>query len=135
MDEEYKHEERTNIRNAFLANGCSYEIINRAKNSHNKPKTREEQHSLLTGYSIDFDNTKILAKSGNLTTRIIREAIEIEKNSKSLNKRDDTQRVPHTWNPLLTEQPNKTRTNRDELRSLHIPMHQAHNTQTSEPIT
>ena len=35
------------------------------------------QHVLSTGHKIDFKNTKTIAKSENLTTRMIREAIEI----------------------------------------------------------
>ncbi|GJQ87236.1 hypothetical protein Trydic_g8465 [Trypoxylus dichotomus] len=90
---------------------------------------------LLTGHSIDFGNTKILAKSENLTTRIAREAIEIRKRPKSLNKRDDRQRFSHTWKPLLTNPANKTQADQDELRSLHKHKHQSHNTQTSGPNT
>ncbi|GJQ88363.1 hypothetical protein Trydic_g19497 [Trypoxylus dichotomus] len=61
-----------------------------------EPTSLLAQHRLLTGHTIDFDNTKILTKNENLTTRIIREAIETEKRPKNLNKQDDGQRLPHT---------------------------------------
>ncbi|GJQ70764.1 hypothetical protein Trydic_g2945 [Trypoxylus dichotomus] len=46
----------------------------------------------------------MLAGSENLTDRITREAIEIEKRPANLNKRDDSQRFPTIWSTVLTKQ-------------------------------
>ncbi|GJQ69420.1 hypothetical protein Trydic_g6535 [Trypoxylus dichotomus] len=57
--------------------------INVRKEEHRNAVLKKEptsslaQYRLLTRHSIDLDNTKILAKIENLTTRIIREAIVI----------------------------------------------------------
>lgn len=59
------------------------------------------QHFLSSGHTIDFDNTKSLARVEYLQDRITREAIEIEKRPHSLNKRDDGQRLPNTWKPVI----------------------------------
>ena len=61
------------------------------------------QHVLSTAHKIDFQNTKIIAKSENLATRTIREAIEIEKSSNNLNKRDDAQRLPSAQRTVLSQ--------------------------------
>ena len=51
--------------------------------------TKISDHILSAGHKIDFKNTKTIAISENLATRTIREASEIEKRPKNLNKRDD----------------------------------------------
>ncbi|GJQ65850.1 hypothetical protein Trydic_g3952 [Trypoxylus dichotomus] len=78
-----------------------------------EPSPTLAQHRLLTGHSINFNNSKILAKSGTPTTRIIRKEIEIEKK-------------------LLTDRPNKTNANRNELQPPYT--YQPHNIQAYGPI-
>lgn len=60
------------------------------------------QHVRTTSHRIDFDNTRMVANIEHYTSRITREAIEIEKRPQNLNKRDDTQRLPISWKPALS---------------------------------
>ncbi|XP_074028540.1 uncharacterized protein [Leptinotarsa decemlineata] len=57
------------------------------------PSSSLSKHYQKTGHNIDFANTKTIASAKTLQTRIIREAIEIEKRTFCLNKRDDGQRL------------------------------------------
>lgn len=66
----------------------------------------------MEGHKIDFSNTKLLAKLDNERHRIIREAIEIERRPASMNSRDDAQRLPTAWKPLLDDRKIITRTTR-----------------------
>ncbi|GLV37544.1 hypothetical protein CBL_20356 [Carabus blaptoides fortunei] len=68
-------------------------------------------HFLDTGHNIDFDNTRTIASIQQFTSRIIREAIDIEKRAETLNTRDDAQRLPAIWRPVL-KQYNTTKTPR-----------------------
>ncbi|GJQ79189.1 hypothetical protein Trydic_g5435 [Trypoxylus dichotomus] len=52
------------------------------------------QHVLMAGHKINFKSTNTIGMSEHLSPRIIREAIEIEKRPKYLNKRDDALRLP-----------------------------------------
>ncbi|GJQ81844.1 hypothetical protein Trydic_g9871 [Trypoxylus dichotomus] len=61
------------------------------------------KHVIDTGHKIDFEDVRMLARSENLTDRITRPAIEIEKRSANLNKRDDSQRLPAIWRTVLTK--------------------------------
>ncbi|MBV2145233.1 MAG: GIY-YIG nuclease family protein, partial [Wolbachia endosymbiont of Pissodes strobi] len=58
------------------------------------------QHHLNTGHKINLDSCKQIANADHFRTRIIREAIEIEK-SGSLNRRDDAANLPTTWKTLI----------------------------------
>ncbi|GJQ64925.1 hypothetical protein Trydic_g7094 [Trypoxylus dichotomus] len=58
----------------------------------------------MLGHSIDFKNTKAMAKCNNLEARITRDAIEINKRPLSMNKGDDTQRPSTTRKPISFEQ-------------------------------
>lgn len=59
------------------------------------------QHYLETGHRIDFDNARTIASIQPFKPRIIREAIEIDVRPNSMNRRDDSQRLPHTWKHAL----------------------------------
>jgi hypothetical protein len=59
------------------------------------------QHAKKTGHSIDFEATKVLATGHKYDTRIIREAVEIEKRPQNLNIQNEGTRLPNTWKPLL----------------------------------
>ncbi|GLV40846.1 hypothetical protein CBL_10021 [Carabus blaptoides fortunei] len=76
-----------------------------------RPLNVYPSHFLDTGHNIDFDNTRTIASIQQFTSRIIREAIEIEKRAETLNTRDDAQRLPATWRPVL-KQYNTTKTPR-----------------------
>lgn len=65
------------------------------------------QHQAATGHDIDFEGTKMLAKIEHQNKRIIREAIEIEKHTESMNKRDDAARLPYIWKTALTHRKRK----------------------------
>ncbi|KAJ7309523.1 hypothetical protein JRQ81_007569 [Phrynocephalus forsythii] len=52
------------------------------------------QHIKTTGHEIDFERTKLISKTEHFNSRIIMEAIEIEKHPNNMNKRDDTSRLP-----------------------------------------
>lgn len=97
------------------------------------------EHVLATGHAIDFENTKTLAKHTNLTARIIREAIEIDKRPHSLNKRDDTRRLPQTWKPLLVSRritPSQQRGNTSKRKSTSKRTDRRENAQQTEgPVT
>ncbi|XP_074030565.1 uncharacterized protein [Leptinotarsa decemlineata] len=58
------------------------------------PATSLFKHHQETGHTVSFENAKAIATEKNLQARIIREAIEIE-------KQDDSQRLPQTWRSLL----------------------------------
>jgi hypothetical protein len=59
------------------------------------------QHARDFNHIIDFEHMKPLAIVNHLTTRITREAIEIERRPNNLNKRDDSQRLPAAWSPII----------------------------------
>nr|XP_023012846.1 uncharacterized protein LOC111502900 [Leptinotarsa decemlineata] len=61
--------------------------------TYSDPSSSLSKHYQKTGHNIDFANTKTIASAKTLQTRIIREAIEIEKRTFCLNKRDDGQRL------------------------------------------
>ncbi|XP_023311228.1 uncharacterized protein LOC111691923 [Anoplophora glabripennis] len=69
------------------------------------------QHAKNTGHKINFEETRIIANIEHKTKRIIREAIEIEKHTKNLNTRDDTQRLPIAWKPILANKIIRARRN------------------------
>lgn len=60
------------------------------------------EHTLQTGHTINFDETKVLAKTQHGKSRYIREAIEIEKHPENIN-RDDTFYLSKFWKPALTK--------------------------------
>ena len=57
-------------------------------------------HQHETNHKIDFDNTKQIANVDHYKTRLIREAIEIEKDG-FLNKRDDALKLPAAWKSIF----------------------------------
>ncbi|KAJ7314096.1 hypothetical protein JRQ81_006031, partial [Phrynocephalus forsythii] len=59
------------------------------------------QHIKTTGHEIDFERTKLISKTEHFNSRIIMEAIEIEKHPNNMNKRDDTSRLPDIWKLAL----------------------------------
>jgi hypothetical protein len=61
------------------------------------------QHAKKEGHSIDFDGMRPLAMVSHLCSRIVREAVEIEKRPLNLNKRDDGKRLAQSWKPVLIE--------------------------------
>lgn len=69
------------------------------------PSSALAKHHLETGHKIGFEHTKTIATERNLKSRIIREALEIERRPDCLNKRDDGRRLPNTWKPLLSRLP------------------------------
>lgn len=88
--------------------------IEEHKNSVKQKQTTSSlaQHILETGHKIDFDNTKTLARSKCLKTRIVREAMEIEIRPFSMNKRDDSLRLANAWKPILNKMEPHFRTSR-----------------------
>ena len=61
------------------------------------------QHQHQTGHKINFDSCKQIASAENYKTRLIREAIEIEKIG-HLNKRDDALHLSSTWKAIIKRQ-------------------------------
>lgn len=82
------------------------------------------QHVIETGHAIDFENTRTVMRSTHLRTRTVREAIEIDRRPNSMNKRDDAQRLPMIWRPLLRNRdlPPPIRTNTVVRRMASIDM-------------
>ena len=75
------------------------EHINAVKKQ--EPASSLAQHVSLTSHTIDFENTRMITAIEKKTTRIIREAIEIEKRTNCMNTRDDAQRLPRIWKPVV----------------------------------
>lgn len=59
------------------------------------------QHVYQSQHTIDFKNSKVLAREDYKPMRVIREAIEIEKREHALNVRDDGKRLNNTWKTAL----------------------------------
>lgn len=111
--------------------------VNVRKEEHQNSVRKNEktsslaQHVSATSHNIDFQNTKVLANIEHLKSRIIREAIEIEKRPDNMNSRDDTQRLPAAWKPALIKKQTykKQRTNT-------TPPHQTQDlSSTTGPVT
>ncbi|KAJ9601807.1 hypothetical protein L9F63_000035 [Diploptera punctata] len=66
-----------------------------------EPTSTLVQHMNQRGHKIDLTGSRTLANIDNETSRIYREAIEIEKRPHSMNTRDDAQRLPSTWKTAL----------------------------------
>ena len=64
-------------------------------------------HQHETNHKIDFDNTKQIANIDHYKTRLIREAIEIEKYG-FLNKRDDALKLSTAWKSIFEIHRDKT---------------------------
>jgi Reverse transcriptase (RNA-dependent DNA polymerase) len=60
------------------------------------------QHAKEENHIINFSGMRSLASVEYLAPRIIREAIEIERRPHTINKRDDGQRLPPAWKPVLS---------------------------------
>lgn len=61
------------------------------------------QHVLASNHTIDFKNTNSIAQTNKLESRIIREAIEIEKRDHAMNIRDDGKRLPIVWHTIVSD--------------------------------
>lgn len=58
---------------------------------------------MATNHTIDFKKTNSLAQIDKLESRIIREAIEIEKRDHAMNVRDDSKRLPMVWHTVISD--------------------------------
>lgn len=107
--------------------------VNARRDEHKNSVRKDEktsslaQHVKETSHTIDFSNTKLLANIEYTKTRIIREAIEIEKHPNNLNSRDDTQRLPTAWKPALT----RTDTNKKHQTNTSTSQTSRHTPSTS----
>lgn len=63
-------------------------------------KSAVAEHTGLTGHKMDFDNARVLARVPHYFPRIIREAIEIEKQPNNIN-REDGFRLSKAWTPVV----------------------------------
>lgn len=87
-----------------------------ADNFHNyieKSEIAEQYHS--TKHLISFDNTKILASAPYHSTRVIMEALEIEKHPHNFNQ-DDGYHLSNSWKPtihLLSSKPSPANSKRN----------------------
>jgi hypothetical protein len=72
-----------------------------ADTTHNHiSKSTIVEHSFNSKHLICFDQTKILASAPYYTSRIIREALEIEKHPDNFN-REDGYKLSHSWKPII----------------------------------
>ena len=71
-----------------------------AVKNHQKTSTLA-QHVEEKGHVIDFVNARTIAVEERFLPRIMREAIEIERNPDTLNNRDDGKRLPPQWKLAL----------------------------------
>ena len=76
-------------------------------------KSAIAEHFHNTNHSIDFENTKVIAKIDNYRDRTIREAIEIIKHPNNINK-EDGYRLSKNWHPALTSQQIRTSHTNDD---------------------
>ena len=65
-------------------------------------KSALAEHSSKSKHLIHFDQTQILARDPYYSTRLIREALEIEKNPNNLN-RDDGLKLSQSWAPIINK--------------------------------
>jgi len=72
----------------------------RALRLYQGEKSAIAEHSLRTGHRIKFEESKVLAPIANYYPRIIREALEISKRHKTLN-REGGYILPARWTPLV----------------------------------
>lgn len=72
-------------------------------------------HERETGHKIDLNSCKQIANIDHYKTRIIREAIEIEKQG-SLNKKDDALNLPSAWKSVINNYKHLTTHHR------HLPL-------------
>ncbi|XP_060535885.1 uncharacterized protein LOC132707891 [Cylas formicarius] len=85
-----------------------------------QPTSALFQHQHQTGDKIDFGTCKQIANIPDFRTRIIREAIEIEK-SGHLNTRDDALHLSNTWRTIIKQQSDAQQpTGTSQLRSGEI---------------
>lgn len=65
-------------------------------------KSAIAEHSCTTSHQILFDQTTVVARVPQYFPRIIRESIEIVKNSNNFN-RDDSYKLPTAWKPVINK--------------------------------
>jgi hypothetical protein len=58
------------------------------------------EHSINTGYCIDFINTIVLERTSSYVDRPVKEAIGISLNNQTFN-RDRGLMLSHAWNPMI----------------------------------
>ncbi|KAJ7309906.1 hypothetical protein JRQ81_007994 [Phrynocephalus forsythii] len=88
-------------------------------------------HIKTTGHEIDFERTKLISKTEHFNSRIIMEAIEIEKHPNNMNKRDDTSRLPDIWKlALVNRRASVTKTDTRSKRTQDATTFHPHQTQT-----
>jgi hypothetical protein len=69
--------------------------------THNQiSKSTIIKHSFKSKHLIFFDQTKILAPTPHYSSRLIREALEIEKHPNNFN-REDGYKLSHSWKPTI----------------------------------